>query len=241
MFSIGIIDTFGFVTIVVALDTCLKTADVQFVRMDKMSGGIASVVIKGDVAAVTSSVQAGVEVAKALGGYRRHTIIARVDEQTEELLYKGNQNKIKDTHLKSPSVEAKPNNNIEFDMNETEPSLEMVKLAEPLKELKLPENLEIVEQEIQKNDIGKEALLPEQSQNKGKVIEDSIPSDEGKLVTELVNKSSYEKKLQAMTVQELRKIARELNLSTMDKDTIKRARKSDLILNILSENVEREE
>nr|WP_320026628.1 BMC domain-containing protein [uncultured Acetobacterium sp.] len=88
MISVGIIDTLGFVGAVNALDTCLKTAAVQFVRWEKMSGGIVSIVIKGDVGAVTASVMAGIEAAAAVGELRNHTIIARLDDQSAMLLNK---------------------------------------------------------------------------------------------------------------------------------------------------------
>ncbi|MBI4855541.1 MAG: BMC domain-containing protein [Acetobacterium woodii] len=88
MISVGIIDTLGFVGAVNALDTCLKTAAVQFVRFEKMSGGIVSIVIKGDVGAVTASVMAGSEAAAAVGELRNHTIIARLDDQSAMLLNK---------------------------------------------------------------------------------------------------------------------------------------------------------
>ncbi|MBU4440386.1 MAG: BMC domain-containing protein [Acetobacterium sp.] len=88
MISVGIIDTLGFVGAVNALDTCLKTAAVQFVRFEKMSGGIVSIVIKGDVGAVTASVMAGIEAAAAVGELRNHTIIARLDDQSASLLNK---------------------------------------------------------------------------------------------------------------------------------------------------------
>lgn len=88
MISVGIIDTLGFVGAVNALDTCLKTAAVQFVRFEKMSGGIVSIVIKGDVGAVTASVMAGIEAAAAVGELRNHTIIARLDDQSAMLLNK---------------------------------------------------------------------------------------------------------------------------------------------------------
>jgi len=88
MISVGIIDTFGFVGAVNALDTCLKTADIQFVRFEKVSGGIVSIVIKGDVGAVTASIMAGIEAAAAVGELRNHTIIARLDDQSAMMLNK---------------------------------------------------------------------------------------------------------------------------------------------------------
>ncbi|WP_050739484.1 BMC domain-containing protein [Acetobacterium bakii] len=102
MNSVGIIDTVGFVGSVNALDTCLKTADVEFVRFEKMSGGIVSIVIKGDVAAVSASIAAGVEAAKLVGKYKRHTIIARLDDQTQKMLSSGKSSRYQELTCAAP-------------------------------------------------------------------------------------------------------------------------------------------
>ncbi|MCG8483163.1 MAG: BMC domain-containing protein [Clostridia bacterium] len=183
---------------------CLKTADVHFVRMEKMSGGIVSIVIKGDVAAVTSGIASGVEAAKRLGGYRRHTIIARVDHQTEELLYRG-------------------------------------KLIRENAELKKSAAKDIAQE---KDDEGEDVR---QNQNIVAEAVQSSETPEGPAVSDPVEESKlvsmelHEEALVAMSVPELRRLARQINIKTMDKDTIKRARKADLIMNILSGYKEREE
>jgi len=82
MIAIGVIDTKGYISAVEALDVCLKTADVELVVCEKITGGIVSLTITGEVAAVTSAVQAGVAAAQRLDGYLNHTVIARIDEQT---------------------------------------------------------------------------------------------------------------------------------------------------------------
>jgi microcompartment protein CcmL/EutN len=88
MIAIGVIDTYGYVSTVEALDICLKTAEVRLVDYQKVTGGIVSFTVTGDVASVSSAVQAGVAAAVRLGGYRHHTIIARIDEQTNKLFAK---------------------------------------------------------------------------------------------------------------------------------------------------------
>ena len=172
MISVGIIDTVGFVGSVNALDTCLKTADVEFVRFEKMSGGIVSIVIKGDVAAVSASIAAGVEAAKSVGEYRKHTIIARLDDQTQEMLDKSGH-------------------------------------ADPELGLKSEADLPV------------EILIAEKNSEK-------------KL-------AHTEESLNDMTVSNLRKLAREMNLKHLNKERIKRSRKSVLIENILEELKEEEE
>jgi len=190
MIAVGIIDTFGFVGSVEALDTCLKTAEVEFVKAEKMSGGIVSLVIQGDVAAVSASIAAGVEAAKLVGGYRNHTVIARLDDQTEEML----------------KTEKRLNEN--------------------------PDNAK--EQNID------EALLEgvEESEEERCFHTDTVFGHNENKADKSWNYS--EEELNMMTVSNLRKLAREMNLKGMSKEKIKRSRKFDLISTILSE-LKREE
>jgi len=82
MISIGVIDTLGMTSAIEALDVCTKTADVRLVSCERIKGGIVSLTITGEVAAVAYAVDAGVAAAQRLDGYLNHTIIARLDEQT---------------------------------------------------------------------------------------------------------------------------------------------------------------
>jgi microcompartment protein CcmL/EutN len=66
-FAVGLIETQGFTAVFEAIDTAVKTADVEVLAREKLGGGYITVLIKGDVAAVTAAVTAGKAKAEGLG------------------------------------------------------------------------------------------------------------------------------------------------------------------------------
>ena len=66
-FAVGLIETQGFIAVFEAIDTAVKTANVEVLAREKLGGGYITVVIKGDVAAVRAAVEAGSAKVAALG------------------------------------------------------------------------------------------------------------------------------------------------------------------------------
>lgn len=66
-FAVGLIETQGFTAVFEAIDTAVKTANVEVLAREKLGGGYITVVIKGDVAAVRSAVEAGSAKVASLG------------------------------------------------------------------------------------------------------------------------------------------------------------------------------
>jgi microcompartment protein CcmL/EutN len=66
-FAVGLIETQGFTAVFEAIDTAVKTANVEVVAREKLGGGYITVVIKGDVAAVRAAVEAGSAKVASLG------------------------------------------------------------------------------------------------------------------------------------------------------------------------------
>lgn len=81
MQALGLIETLGFTTAVSAADAALKAADVQLVAVEKVIGvgGSLGVTLhfSGDVAAVTSSVEAGKAEAQQIGKVISAHVIAK--------------------------------------------------------------------------------------------------------------------------------------------------------------------
>ena len=86
MDSYGYIETMGLLTAIEAADAALKAANVVFTNCYIVKGGIVTVELAGDVAAVTAAVEAGSESAKKLGNFISKNVIARVDEETKKIL-----------------------------------------------------------------------------------------------------------------------------------------------------------
>jgi len=66
-FAVGLIETQGFTAVFEAIDTAVKTAAVEVLAREKLGGGYITVVIKGDVAAVTAAIEAAKGKVEGLG------------------------------------------------------------------------------------------------------------------------------------------------------------------------------
>lgn len=68
MEAIGIVETRGLVAALEALDAMAKAANVHMVDLKRVGSGLVTVIINGDVAAVTSAVEAGKLAPNRTGG-----------------------------------------------------------------------------------------------------------------------------------------------------------------------------
>lgn len=65
--ALGMIETKSFAALVEAADAMVKAARVELVSYEKTGGGLVTVVVRGDVAAVKAAVEAGVRSAEKVG------------------------------------------------------------------------------------------------------------------------------------------------------------------------------
>jgi ethanolamine utilization protein EutM len=79
--ALGIIETLGYATAVQAADAAVKAANVKLGELEKIGGGRMEVIVRGDVAAVKASVEAGVAAAASIGKVTGQTVIARPAEK----------------------------------------------------------------------------------------------------------------------------------------------------------------
>lgn len=79
--ALGLIETYGYVGAVEAADAALKAANVTLVDLVKVRGGIMTLSLEGEVAAVKASVDAGAASAERLGVLLTSHVIARLDEE----------------------------------------------------------------------------------------------------------------------------------------------------------------
>jgi ethanolamine utilization protein EutM len=87
-FAVGLIETQGFTAVFEAIDTALKTAAVEVLAREKLGGGYITVLIKGDVAAVTAAIEAGKWRVEGLGRLIAAHVIASPSEGVLSLLPK---------------------------------------------------------------------------------------------------------------------------------------------------------
>ena len=87
-FAVGLIETQGFTAVFEAIDTAVKTAEVEVVAREKLGGGYITVVIKGDVAAVSAAVEAAKLKVEGLGKLIAAHVIASPTSAVMSLLPK---------------------------------------------------------------------------------------------------------------------------------------------------------
>ncbi|MCP4822212.1 MAG: BMC domain-containing protein [Shimia sp.] len=75
--SVGLLETRGYVAAVAAADAMVKAANVTIAQTKEISGGLVSVIVKGDVGAVKTAIEAGAEAAASVGEVVATHVIAR--------------------------------------------------------------------------------------------------------------------------------------------------------------------
>lgn len=75
--ALGFLETQGFTAVFEAIDTACKAADVEVVGKEKLGGGYVTVVIQGELSAVTAAVAAGKEKVVGLGTLIAAHVVAR--------------------------------------------------------------------------------------------------------------------------------------------------------------------
>lgn len=75
--ALGMMELYGYLPAVEALDAALKAANVSLVDVVKVGGGLVTALIEGDVGAVRAAVDAGVTAAKRVGRVIAHHVIPR--------------------------------------------------------------------------------------------------------------------------------------------------------------------
>ena len=84
--ALGMIETRGLVAAIEAADAMLKAANVQLVGTEKIGSGLVSVMVRGDVGAVKSAVEAGQANASRLGEIIATHVIPRPHGDVEKII-----------------------------------------------------------------------------------------------------------------------------------------------------------
>ncbi|MEH2954250.1 BMC domain-containing protein [Candidatus Merdisoma sp. JLR.KK011] len=193
MKALGMIEVYGYLAAVEALDSALKAANVSLVNVEKVKGGLVAVLVEGDVGAVKAAMDASAAAAERLGTVVSVHVIPRPAEDVARMLgrQEGTPGPDKDPDPQPPKPPAP----------EPEPE------AEPDPESGTPEEPESVEE-------------PE-------AVEEPAPISEPE-----PKELSLPQGMESMSVQDLRKLARELEITNMTRAEIRYAKKQELIQKI---------
>jgi ethanolamine utilization protein EutM len=87
--ALGMVETRGLVASIEAADAMSKVAYVQVICQEEIGGGYVTIMVRGEVGAVQSSVDAGVAAAKRAGELVAAHVIARPHPGVEKLIRQG--------------------------------------------------------------------------------------------------------------------------------------------------------
>ncbi len=75
--ALGLVETIGLVPALEAADKMLKAANVELISYENVGSTLVTIMVKGDVGAVKSAVEAGAEAAAAIGKLTAHNVMPR--------------------------------------------------------------------------------------------------------------------------------------------------------------------
>ncbi len=105
MNALGMIETYGYLAAVEALDSALKAANVSLVDVVRVNGGLVTVLIEGDVGAVKAATDAAKTAAKRVGTVVSVHVIPRPAEDVKSMLTSSTEYREKE---KQETLELKP-------------------------------------------------------------------------------------------------------------------------------------
>ena len=206
MKALGMIEVYGYLTAVEALDSALKAANVTRLDVVKVRGGLVTVLVEGDVGAVKAAMDASAAAAERIGTVVSVHVIPRPASDVERML-KGPGGGSK---ADPPKAEPEPK----------EPEPEKLKAEEPKAEQ--PEadlEPETPEPEAPEPEEPAQAAMPEPAEPERK-------PEAGKAA------AVTPEEMKAMSVDGLRRLARELEIPSMTRAEIRYAKKQELIQKI---------
>ena len=124
MQALGMIEVYGYLTAVEALDSALKAANVSRLGVEKVRGGLVTVLVEGDVGAVKAAMDASAAAAERVGTVISVHVIPRPADDVTRMLKGG-----KEPEEPTPPEPEKPSEP-EISSEPEEPESEAVKAEE---------------------------------------------------------------------------------------------------------------
>lgn len=254
--ALGLIEFIGYVPAICAADTALKAASVDLIGIEKVTGGIVTVKITGDVDAVQAAVESAENYASRIGSLRSAHVIPRLDDEVENLLMNSKSSEeieeeiqeleedikevceeireeitetiIEETESKEESLQedvVEYVKNVNYEVEEISEKIEGESHLDEIEVFEISQS-----EEIQKESLEEVIIKPELIEDKEEYSEDKI--------TENKEADSIEiKEISKMSVKELRKKIKSLNIN-ITSNKLKSLKKKDLVDILLKYNEE---
>lgn len=212
MKALGMIEVYGMVTAVEALDAALKAANVHRLSVEIVKGGLVAVLVTGDTGAVKAAVDASAAAAERVGKVVSVHVIPRPADFTMEMLTPPAESEAPILPEKEEKAPAKPE-----------------KVVQPEE---VPEAPEVKTEAVK---VPEAEIIPEvtEAPKALKKPEKKSPKKEKKEAKEVpVKKAPVElspEEVNNMSVVKLRQLARDIGIDNMTKSEIKFGKKDELI------------
>lgn len=215
MKALGMIEVYGYLTAVEALDSALKAANVTRLDVVKVRGGLVTVLVEGDVGAVKAAMDASAAAAERIGTVVSVHVIPRPASDVERMLKgPGGGPKTEPREAEPEPKEPEPKGPEPEERKDEEPEAEPPEVdLEPETPEPEPEP-EAPEPEKPAQAVMPEPAGPERKPEAGKAA--AVTPEE----------------MKAMSVDGLRRLARELEIPSMTRAEIRYAKKQELIQKI---------
>lgn len=257
--ALGLIEFIGYVPAICAADTALKAASVDLIGIEKVTGGIVTVKITGDVDAVQAAVESAENYASRIGSLRSAHVIPRLDDEVENLLMnsKSSEEEIQEEIQELEEDIKEVCEEIREEITETiieETEYKEESLQEDVVEYvkNVNDEVEGISGKIEGESHLDEIEVFEISQNKEsskesleaviikpELIEDKEEYSEDKITENKEADSIDIKEISKMSVKELRKKIKSLNIN-ITSNKLKSLKKKDLVDILLKYNEEGE-
>lgn len=255
--ALGLIEFIGYVPAICAADTALKAASVDLIGIEKVTGGIVTVKITGDVDAVQAAVESAENYASRIGSLRSAHVIPRLDDEVENLLMnsKSSEEEIEEKFQELEEDIKEVCEEIREEITETiieETESKEESLQEDVVEYvkNVNDEVEEISEKIEGDSHLDEIEVFEISQNKEsskesleeviikpELIEDKEEYSEDKITENKEADSIDIKEISKMSVKELRKKIKSLNIN-ITSNKLKSLKKKDLVDILLKYNEE---
>ncbi|MGB4658828.1 MAG: BMC domain-containing protein [Mobilitalea sp.] len=208
MKALGMIEVYGYVVAIEALDSALKAANVSLVDTTLVRGGLVTVLITGEVGAVKAAMDASKTAAERIGKVISVHVIPRPSQEIEKII------PLRPSGIVSTPAISKAQNQQE----NSNPAAEKIGLTENNQQQEVKEKVSVV------NSGNAKTTKPV---NKTKVNKTGTTH-----LSESDRKQIRPDMLQGMTVERLRSLARDLGITNMTRKQIRFASKHELIESI---------
>lgn len=217
MKALGMIEVYGYLAAVEALDSALKAANVSLQNVERVKGGLVSVLVTGDVGAVKAAMDAAASAAEQVGTLISVHVIPRPHEDVERMLNADPISPLEPHNPPpapqdpSPAPQDSPPE-LPSEMPETE-HLEVEETSSAPAEKTMPEDQSVTQEQASETSADTRAQSAEQPKQSASIDINSLTDQQ----------------LSDMTVSALRTLVRGLANRTMTRKQIRFAKKEELL------------